>query len=460
MMGNIINKEQLMEKLKNAKKEVKVLSVLAFDIDWLALRETWFDKINAGELRVEIILESEEEAYKRSIIASNRRFSGETRSYEPGSFLNILHAPSLDLRKYLLDRGCRYTEPIEDIKGDASINYKQCFSLRSCYLEIPYPIVEIDGEYYTCYMFTKFNDIGQFEQITKDHPWYEGFNKYIYAYLLDPPLDGRLKQNVAKKFSTEETLKGNRMEVIHLYNNERVTMGLLPRDAFMDTNYIKNVIWALVFTRDGRLLIQQRSKNAKDNQGMWDKSVGGHVSADDIDTVKAAARELAEELYTVEANEQGGHGQSSFLRVNVDKIKFLGEWTPDSRYVLPFEEVNNQKDESYFFRLNYDFSKIVINSPRHLPNGEVRDVYTFTDVYVCVVGNHFEEKMDELKNAKYRLIELYELKDAMVDGEIQNENNEWEPFNMSPDLKTIIRSELWQDLTQFADYLKKDFGKR
>ena len=79
---------------------------------------------------------------------------------------------------------------------------------------------------------------------------------------------------------------------------------------------------------------------------------------------------------------------------------------------------------------------------------------------MCVVGNHFEEKMDELKNAKYRLIELYELKDAMIDGEIQNENKEWEPFNMSPDLKTIIRSELWQDLTQFADYLKKEFGKR
>ena len=125
-MGNIINKEQLMEKLKNAKNEVKMLSVLAFDVDWIALRETWYEKINAGELRVEIILESEEETYKRSIIASNRRFSGETRSYEPGSFLNILHAPSLDLRKYLLDRGCRYMEPAEDIKGDASINYKQC----------------------------------------------------------------------------------------------------------------------------------------------------------------------------------------------------------------------------------------------------------------------------------------------------------------------------------------------
>jgi len=87
-LNNVINKSDLMEKLKNAEREVKVLSVLAFDIDWIALREGWFNKINAGDLRVEIILESEEEAYKRSIIASNRRFSGEERSYELGSFLN------------------------------------------------------------------------------------------------------------------------------------------------------------------------------------------------------------------------------------------------------------------------------------------------------------------------------------------------------------------------------------
>lgn len=459
-MNNIIEKNELTEKLKAAKNEVKMLSVLAFDIDWTALREVWFEKINAGILSVEIILESEEEAYKRSIIASNRRFSGEQRSYELGSFLNILHAPSLDLRKYLLDRGCKNMEPLEDIKGAESINYRQCFSLRTCYLEIPYPVVKIDDEYYTCFLFTKFNNIGQFEQITPSHPWFLGFDKYIRAYLLDPTPGSKLKQNVAKKFSTEETSKGNRMEVIHLYNNERVVMGLLPRDSFMDTSYIKNVIWALVFTRDGRLLIQQRSKNAKDNQGMWDKSVGGHVSADDIDTVKAAARELAEELYTVEAADQGGHGQSNYLQVNVNKMKFLGEWLPNTRYVLPFEEVNNQKDESYFFRMNYTFSKVVLNSPRHLPNGDIRDVYTFTDVYVCVVGSHFEERMNELKNAKYRLIELYELKDAMVDGEIQDEEGNWEPFNVSPDLRTIVHSELWQDLTQFSDYLKKDHQKR
>lgn len=463
-MSNLITKVELVEELKNAKSEVKILSVVAFDIDWDEVRDIWFEKINEGSLSVEIILESEEEAYKRSIIASNKRYSGENRSYELGSFLNILHAPSLDLRKYLLDRQCKYMEPIEDIKGNEINGYKQRFSLRTCYLEIPYPIVKIDEEYYTCYLFTKFNDIGQFERITKEHPWYEGFQKYIDAYLSEPANGGKIRQNVAKKFSTEETKKGNRMEVIYLYNNERVIMGSLPRDSFMDTSYIKNVVWALIFTRDGRLLIHQRSKNAKDNQGMWDKSVGGHVSADDIDTVKATARELAEELYSVEEEEQGGHGESSYFQVNVDKMKFLGEWSPDTRYMLPFNEVDNQKDETYFFRMNYAFSNIVINSPRHLPNGDIRDVYTFTDVYVCVVGSQFENKMADLKNSKYKLIELYELKDAMLEGEIEvtkeNGEIEYEEFKVSPDLRTIIRSELWQDLTQFSDYLKKYYKRR
>ena len=114
--------------------------------------------------------------------------------------------------------------------------------------------------------------------------------------------------------------------------------------------------------------------------------------------------------------------------------------------------------------MNYAFSNIVINSPRHLPNGDIRDVYTFTDVYVCVVGSQFENKMADLKNSKYKLIELYELKDAMLEGEIEvtkeNGEIEYEEFKVSPDLRTIIRSELWQDLTQFSDYLKKYYKRR
>lgn len=453
-MANLINKETLIAKMQKAKFRVRILSVVAFDFNWIELREHWYPKIDAGELSVEIIMESESLVNKRSIIASDRRISGLKRSYELGSFLNILKAPSLDLRKYLLDRGCKNMEPKSDVSVNENDEYKQCFSLRTCYLDIPYPTINIDDEYYVAMVFTKFNDIGSFEKITEKHLWYDGFEKYFHAYF---DYDGG-----AKKYSTEETSKGNRMEIIETYNDKRIPMGLLPRDSFLNTTHVKNVIWALVFTRDGRLLIQQRGRNAKDNQGMWDKSVGGHVAVDDIDTVKAAAREIAEELYTLEADEQGKHGSTDFLQVNEDKMIFLGEWLPDKRYIMPFKDVNNQKGEAYFFRMDYSFSRVVSNSPRHLPNGKIQDVSVFVDVYACIAAEGFADKIDDLKNAKYRLVELFELKDALNDNQIGVERNgklEWEDFNVSPDLNLIIRSSLWQELVQFSDFIRKTYKK-
>ena len=41
-MSNLITKVELVEKLKNAKSEVKILSVVAFDIDWDEVRDIWF----------------------------------------------------------------------------------------------------------------------------------------------------------------------------------------------------------------------------------------------------------------------------------------------------------------------------------------------------------------------------------------------------------------------------------
>lgn len=444
--NHFITKIELCEKLKSAKCIVRILGVVAFNFDWDELREIWYEKINSGTLRVEIICESEPQISRQSVIASDRRFSGLSRSYELANFQTTLNAPAMDLRKYLCDRGCDHLEPKSDIKGRP--DYKQCFSLRTCYLDIPYPVVNVDDEYFVATPFTKFNDLDSFEQITPQHPqWEEGWKKYFHAYLED-------YAKGARKFSTEETKKGNRLEVIEiLKNGSRIPMGLMPRDSFLKTAHVKKVIWALIFTRDGKLLIQQRGQNAKDNQGMWDKSVGGHIALEDIASEKAAAREIAEELFTLEHAEQGGHGEIDFININEDKMIFLGEWLPGRRYLLPFSEINNQKDEYYFFRIDYPFSKEVQNSPRHLPNGDIQDVFVYADVFVCIASESF--KLDKLNNAKYRLVELYELKDALNDGVIQMPDGSYEVFKPSPDLRNIIRSRLWQELVGFSDFLAR-----
>lgn len=443
-----VDKSFLIQRMKEAKVKVRILGVVAFDFDWYEVRDIWKEKINAGTLKVEIILESEQQIHNKAIIAADRRISGCERSYEFANFMTIINAPSMDLRKYYVDCQCNNLEPIEDVK---KTDYEQCFSLRTCYLEIPYPLINIDDEYYVGMPFTKFNDIDKFEKITvnaKDPVWENGWKKYIHAYLES--------EYGAKKYSTEETKKGNRLEVIQDFSNgHRVSMGVMPRDSFLKTSQAKSVVWALIFTRDGRLLIQQRSKNAKDNQGMWDKSVGGHISIDDIASEKAVAREIAEELYSIEAPEQGNHGATEFLKVNEDKMIFLGEWLPGRRYTLPAGDINNRRDEFYFFRVDYDFSKTLQNSPRHLPNGNIQDVSVYVDVFVCIASEKFESDIDKLQNAKYRLVELYELKDAMNDGYFEFESGKYEDAKLSPDLKNIIRSSLWQELVEFSDYLVK-----
>lgn len=243
METKFVNKQFLMGKMKNAKMRVRILGVIAFDFDWMEIREEWKNRIDAGTLKVEIIMESEQEVHKKSVIAADRRISGLKRSYEFANFLTILNAPLMDLRKYFIDCKCHNLEPVEDMKKniDYTEDYKQCFILRTCYLEIPYPLINIDDEYYVGMPFTKFNDLDEFQQITENDPlWNDGWRKYIHAFLES--------DYGAKKYSTEETKKGNRLEIIQDFSNgHRISMGVMPRDSFLQTSHAKSVVWALIF---------------------------------------------------------------------------------------------------------------------------------------------------------------------------------------------------------------------
>lgn len=505
-MSGTITRGDIIQKLKLPSREIRILGVLAFDFDWNEFKHEWYEQINRGDLIVEIIRESEDLIYNHSIIASDRRISNEARSYELGNFMNIHKAPATILRGYLLEKDCPYLEPKEDFldkqmkqakalreaqstlldeaekrKNENALklieeaikrdDYRQRFILRTCYLHIPIPAIQIDNEFYVSLTLTKFNTAERFEHIEKDHLWSKEFSNYFKMFfntdlsLKDSTQVGN-ENSAAYKFSTEMTTKGNREEVIQVYNENRVPMGLLPRDSFLNTKQVKLVVWALIFDRQGRLLLHKRKENAKDNRDMWDKSVGGHVDVNDIDTVKAVARELAEELFSIEAEGQGSHGKSDFLKPNVDKMIFLGEWLPNRRYELPFEDANKKTDEYYYFRMDYSFSSTARNSERHLPDGTVQDVLVFADVYVCVAAQSFDTS--NLKNSEYLLLDLHEIKDAFNDKSITvcEENKQTGTleekkmaFNVTPDLKSIIMTGLWDELSSFSDALAK-YGKQ
>ena len=59
MDNKFVNKEYLMDRMRNAKTRVRVLEVVAFDFDWTKIRNDWLKRIDAGTLQAEIITESE-----------------------------------------------------------------------------------------------------------------------------------------------------------------------------------------------------------------------------------------------------------------------------------------------------------------------------------------------------------------------------------------------------------------
>jgi len=475
------NREELFDLIKQAKKRVRVLGAVAFNLPYdekdresgKMLKEIWLEKINNGELQVEITCESESSLNYSSLISDDKRISGEGKSYSIGNLMNRKNLPLQKVREYLLGKNCKHIEPTgenpkrdkngdpikkKDKKGketkDFEVNKdeKQYFSLRTSYLPIPVPVINIDDDYYITFALTAFCDLSRFEKITENHSWKDELKKYFNAYF-DADLG-------AKKYSTEITTKDNRTEVLTMYNDDRHVLGQLPRDSFLDTTKVKVVIWGMLFSRDGKVLIHKRGKNAKDNRDMWDKSIGGHVDLekDTVDTTRAAAREMLEELYKVEAEAQGAHNKTENFIVNEEKPIFLGDWRPEIRFTFPFSEIRKRKDEIFFFRIKYDFSRKPVDSPRVLPDGlGEMPVKCCADVYAFVMPEGFENTMEELKNSKYKLLELDELNDAYKFRKIELGKNgkvATEAFNPTPDLKKIITGELFSEFNSFVDYLK------
>ena len=469
-----VGRDELITHLHKAENRIRVFGTVAFDLPFDEFKEEWLNKVNSGIIRIDIICESEASLYKVAAISSDKNISHHERGYDSGTFINIKNEPQKKIRDYFLRQNCMHLEPEEDSLSahlktltneeraiaEGKIQdkvfdmspFRQCLSIRTYYLEdIKIPVLNIDDVYYVGHALTKFNHLEIFLKISEHCNAFCEYEKY-FQYCFDNEMG-------AKRYSTEITQKDNRTEVILAYNDKRQVIGQLPRDSFLNSTRPKLVVWGMIFTRDGKLLIHQRSANAKDNQGMWDKSIGGHVDINDIDTVKAAAREMIEELYKVEVEAQSGHSRTESFNVNTDKHTFLGEWKPEMRYTLPFKEIADNEGDVYFFRMDYSLSKIVINSPRIFSDGSIHTVKVFVDLYVFIMPRNFSNTLSSLKNSKYALLELYQLKDNFLksrNGNHKDINGKKDAFKVTPDLEYIINSgSLWEvQLTSFVDYLK------
>lgn len=371
------------------------------------------------------------------------------------------------------------TKKLEEYQNDSE--KKQRLFVKNCYMPIPIPMIKIDDELFITMALTKFDNIGKFQYVgnvafnEKDNVyeakagkegyqslWIDEFVNYYQEYFIN--------ENGAQRYSTEETEEGNHKEVIDIFDENRSRIGIGPRDAFLSNMAIvKSVVWALIFDRKGRILIHQRAKNAKDNQGLWDKSVGGHVSTEDLDTIEAVKREITEELFTIEHEGQGGHDIVQWMITNKNKIIYLGDWKTARFPDLGALELS--ADEYYNFSLNYpdinkrDFRREIVITERLLPNGDTVKAKCFVDAYLCIVSEEFDIK--KLQNSKYALLTPNELKRCVLRKSIRlNENREYdsedgleEEFNPTSDLAYLVESAIWDDVvTEFARRVKETFA--
>ena len=373
------------------------------------------------------------------------------------SALEILveRASNYKLIKEYASKEAYYERKLEMQRLSLESHNNQRFFIKYIYHNIPIQMVKIDNEYFACsdplsiYNANSFTYIGndllsESEDINRNILFYE-YNEYFRAF-----------HN--SQYITEETAKENRKEVIYNYSSDHVIIGQMPRDSFYGSPNYKLVMWSLVFDRKGRILIHKRSINAKDNQGMWDKSVGGHISLYDRDTIIGASREIAEELYTVEEEEQAhtkGHG---WTKVNKDKIIYLGKWN-EARYPNFASNLFLEADEFYSFSFDSRMTAQPIDSIRVLPDGTRITAKCFIDLYFVVTSEVFD--LNELENSKYLVLSTSQIKKYMKEGILPKEISEKEAgaFEVTPDLEYIINSPEWDnEITKFSLRVEKAFS--
>lgn len=85
------------------------------------------------------------------------------------------------------------------------------------------------------------------------------------------------------------------MAKITIVDADDNVVGSEERDIVRERGLIHRIVRVFVVNAEGKVLLQKRSDQLKDNPGKWDQSAGGHVDANE-DYITAAKRETAEEL--------------------------------------------------------------------------------------------------------------------------------------------------------------------
>jgi hypothetical protein len=422
-----IDRSVFFEILKTAQSEVVLIGIVPFNIDWESVGHSWINTLSSGDtFKVKILCESDNTLFAKSFTTdsakANKRYS----------YTNL---------KFIRDNALFYFNDITNNSSDTTISVNDVANLKIIHIQVPFAVASLDNRLFLSFWLDEFDEV--IYEIAEEDIFY----RYISSYLttnLDDDRGGKYSSAIDD-------------ESLELFDHDRIPRGIYPRASFYDTDYSQLVVWGFIFDRYGRLLIHRRANNAKDNRGMWDKSVGGHPDfSEDIDTSRAIAREVIEELFTDELKSDAKYDVKPW-KIDPSDMIYLGEWLPNKRKRYPFDEVNKINKEWIYFRLP-DSQRVY--SPRILPNGSIRRLRVIADVFLFISNNSFnEDSLGDLHNSFYKLIDLQALKTSMdlalSNGKVPKFDNDHTVPKFTPDLVNIMTGELRDTLDEFSNYIKQ-----
>jgi len=382
----------------------------------------FFGKLDSANARVEVIAESDNQLFQHSL-RTDTSYSAKGMPRVPFK--------QLQGRRDLIQR---------EFQRTSSRKERARFQVST--LPLPLYVVRLDDSVWYLPVTGDIDLLESYRQLSVGDQWFSLVTSYIER-LTDDCRDGRYLDEPSG-------------ELLELFDQKHIPRGIYPRDCFYDTDHYQYVVWDFVFSRRGELLIHKRSANAKDNQSMWDKSVGGHIDFNrERSSAEAAVRELIEELYTKEQQQQTGHA-FSLLSEDPKHVYFLGDWRPDNlgpeylTHIILLERDTKRGHEPWVqYRIP---GTIEHNTPRLLPNGSQRRLRVLADVFIVIANTILtaETARRELQNSEYLLLEPATIKTWIESGR----DDRGEEFKATPDLEFIMTGAL-RDIIEEASQLIK-----
>lgn len=432
---------------REAEREIRILGTNSLIPDLEESSKFFFDLLNLHRgMKLSIYYESDNENFNQSLCidtdSSVNRISYSTLSLHRDRIRGLTAQSGIKAAILRL-----FDTPEEKKEADKRIEVKQVN------LRLPVNVLVIDSRVFSCFVTHKLPTIESYREVTD-----EGLKQDLLEYI---------------DFYTQPSKGGVYLskpneELIQLYDKSSFPRGIFPRASFYTTEFKRRSFWGFVFNRKGQLLLHQRSQQTKDNRGLWDKSIGGHVDIRDSSSYITAKRELVEEMFLPEDE------HTKFMRADLGDLINFGDWNlrkrGENNFRSSFASLS-PSDWILFSAVDEEGDPLSVSrvSERrfHLDDNKIkfRKTIFMSDIFMFIAPEGYlddEEQMKELVKlsektgaaADHKLVSIEELRRW-----INTEEEENQEKTIFTDDLLYINVELRPLLERFSEFVRHIFNQ-